>query len=94
MAMNDALSIARDLIRCPSVTPADAGALGVLENILKAAGFEVHRVTFSEPGTADIDNLYARIGNVGAAYQLCRPYRRGAARRRDRLEPSARSPAR
>src|SRR5271169_3083787 len=58
-----ALSIARDLVRCPSVTPADAGALGVLENILKAAGFEVHRVTFGEPGTADIDNLYARIGN-------------------------------
>ena len=61
--MNDAVSIARDLIRCPSVTPADAGALGVLEHILKEAGFEVHRVTFSEPGTADIDNLYARIGD-------------------------------
>lgn len=61
--MNDALSIARDLIRCPSVTPADAGALGVLQDILKAAGFEVHRVTFSEPDTADIDNLYARIGS-------------------------------
>jgi succinyl-diaminopimelate desuccinylase len=57
-----ALSIARDLLRCPSVTPADAGALGVLETILKDAGFEVHRVTFGEPGTADIDNLYARIG--------------------------------
>jgi succinyl-diaminopimelate desuccinylase len=61
--MNDALSIARDLIRCRSVTPADAGALGVLENVLKAAGFEVHRVTFSESGTADVDNLYARIGD-------------------------------
>jgi succinyl-diaminopimelate desuccinylase len=60
--MTDAVSIARDLIRCPSVTPADAGALGVLENLLTAAGFEVHRITFSEPGTADIDNLYARIG--------------------------------
>jgi succinyl-diaminopimelate desuccinylase len=60
--MNDALSIARDLVRCPSITPADAGALGVLEGRLKAAGFETHRVTFSEPGTADIDNLYARIG--------------------------------
>jgi succinyl-diaminopimelate desuccinylase len=59
----DTLSIARDLLRCPSVTPADAGALGVLENILKGAGFDVHRVTFSEPGAADIDNLYARIGN-------------------------------
>lgn len=62
--MTDALSIARDLLRCPSVTPAEAGALGVLENILKAAGFEVHRVTFGEPGTADIDNLYARIGTT------------------------------
>src|SRR3954469_13882887 len=60
---SDALSIARDLVRCPSVTPADAGALGVLENVLKGAGFEVHRVAFSEPGAADIDNLYARIGS-------------------------------
>ena len=63
--MTDALSIARDLIRCPSVTPADAGALGVLEKILTAAGFVCHRVTFSEEGTADVDNLYARIGSDG-----------------------------
>src|SRR6202167_2774142 len=62
--MTDALSIARDLLRCPSVSPADAGALAVLENLLRRAGFEVHRVTFSEPGAADIDNLYARIGNT------------------------------
>jgi len=58
-----ALLIAQDLLRCPSVTPADAGALDVLETLLKGAGFTVHRVTFSEPGTADIDNLYARIGD-------------------------------
>ena len=63
--MTDALSIARDLVRCPSVTPADAGALGVLESLLKTAGFAVHRVTFSEPGAADIENLYARIGTTG-----------------------------
>src|ERR1700729_3735781 len=61
--MTDALSIARDLLRCPSVPPADAGALAVLENLLKAAGFELHRVTFSEPDAADVDNLYARIGD-------------------------------
>jgi succinyl-diaminopimelate desuccinylase len=61
--MTDALSIARDLVRCPSITPADAGALGVLENLLKAAGFETHRITFGEAGTADVDNLYARIGS-------------------------------
>ena len=63
--MTDALSIARDLIRCPSVTPEDAGALGVLEQALNAAGFTCHRVTFSEDGTADVDNLYARIGTEG-----------------------------
>lgn len=62
--MTDAVAIARELLRCPSVTPADAGALGVLERLLRAAGFEVHRVTFSEPGAADIDNLYARIGDA------------------------------
>src|SRR5436305_11747793 len=61
--MTDALAIARDLVRCRSITPADAGALGVLETILTSAGFEVHRITFSEPGAADIDNLYARIGS-------------------------------
>ncbi|WP_316158850.1 MULTISPECIES: succinyl-diaminopimelate desuccinylase [unclassified Bradyrhizobium] len=63
--MTDALAITRDLIRCPSVTPADAGALGVLEALLKDAGFTTHRVTFSEAGAADIDNLYARIGTEG-----------------------------
>jgi succinyl-diaminopimelate desuccinylase len=61
--MTDALSIARDLIRCRSITPADAGALGVLEKILKDAGFQTHRITFGEPGTADVENLYARIGS-------------------------------
>ena len=60
--MTDALSLTRDLVRCPSVTPADAGALGVLQTALGAVGFAVQRATFSEPGTPDIDNLYARIG--------------------------------
>jgi succinyl-diaminopimelate desuccinylase len=61
--MTDALSITRDLVRCPSITPADAGALGVLEKLFRAAGFETHRITFSEAGTADVENLYARIGS-------------------------------
>ncbi len=63
--MTDALSLARDLLRCNSVTPADGGALGVVERALQAAGFDTHRVTFGEAGTADIDNLYARIGDGG-----------------------------
>jgi succinyl-diaminopimelate desuccinylase len=60
----DPLALARDLLRCPSVTPADAGALGVLERVLQGAGFTTHRMTFDEPGTAPIDNLYARIGTA------------------------------
>ena len=58
-----ALDIARDLIRCPSVTPDDKGALGVVEALLKGAGFETHRVTFRQEGWPDIDNLYGRIGS-------------------------------
>jgi succinyl-diaminopimelate desuccinylase len=61
----DPVAIARDLIRCPSVTPTDAGALAYLEQRLAGAGFSVHRVTFREPGTADVANLYARIGAGG-----------------------------
>ena len=58
----DPVAIARDLLRCPSVTPAEGGALAFLEKTLTAAGFTVHRMTFSEPGTADVENLYARFG--------------------------------
>jgi len=59
----DPVAIARNLLRCPSVTPAEGGALSLLEKMLSAAGFRVERVTFSEPGTADVENLYARIGS-------------------------------
>jgi succinyl-diaminopimelate desuccinylase len=58
----DPVAITRDLLRCPSVTPAEGGALAYLETTLKAAGFAVHRMTFSEPGTEDVENFYARIG--------------------------------
>jgi succinyl-diaminopimelate desuccinylase len=65
----DPIAIARDLLRCPSVTPTEGGALTLLETVLKSAGFTVHRVTFSEPGTADVENLYARIG-TGAPHLM------------------------
>ncbi len=58
----DPVALTRDLIRCPSVTPAEGGALAFLEKTLKGAGFTVHRMTFSEPGTDDVENFYARIG--------------------------------
>jgi succinyl-diaminopimelate desuccinylase len=63
------LSLAQSLLRCPSVTPEEGGALAFIEGVLKAAGFEVHRPVFSEPGTADVENLYARYG-TGAPYLL------------------------
>src|SRR5580658_8622066 len=58
----DPVTIAQDLLRCPSVTPEDGGALAYLQDVLAKAGFAVHRTTFAEPGTAPIENLYARIG--------------------------------
>jgi succinyl-diaminopimelate desuccinylase len=60
----DPVAITRELVRCPSVTPAEGGALAYLESVLKAAGFTVHRTIFSEPGAEDVENLYARIGTA------------------------------
>ena len=58
----DPVAIARDLLRCRSVTPDEGGALAYLQSVLGRAGFTVHRMTFAEPGTAPVENLYARIG--------------------------------
>ncbi len=58
----DPVALTQALIRCESVTPAEGGALTLLEGILGAAGFTCHRLTFTEPGTPDVDNLYARLG--------------------------------
>ena len=61
-ASADPVAIARDLIRCRSVTPEEGGALAYLQSVLGKAGFAVHRMIFAEPGTAPVENLYARIG--------------------------------
>ncbi len=61
----DPVALSQDLIRCPSVTPEDAGALGVLQRALEGLGFICHRLVFSEDGTSDVDNLYARLGTKG-----------------------------
>ena len=57
-----ALDLAQALIRCPSVTPEEGGALALLARVLGEAGFSVERPVFSEAGTPDVENLYARIG--------------------------------
>ncbi len=58
----DPVTIARDLVRCRSVTPAEGGALGLIATLLAGAGFAVERMTFTQPGTAPVENLYARLG--------------------------------
>ena len=64
------IAIARDLIRCPSVTPAEGGALAYIEKMLKGAGFTVQRVTFEETGAEPVENLYARIGTAAPHLML------------------------
>lgn len=61
--MNSALSIAQDLIRCPSVTPEEGGALNYLQGLLEGAGFTCHRLIFEDENTPTIDNLFATIGS-------------------------------
>ena len=53
----DPLPIAQALIRCRSVTPADDGAIGVVEDALRTLGFACHRLRFGE-----VENLFARRG--------------------------------
>ena len=57
-----ALDIARDLIACPSVTPADGGALPYLRDLLAGHGFQAELLTFTAQGTPSVLNLYARYG--------------------------------
>jgi succinyl-diaminopimelate desuccinylase len=61
----DPVALTQALVRCASVTPAEGGALTLLERVLKPAGFVCHRMTFSEAGTPDVENLYARLGSAG-----------------------------
>ena len=61
----DPIELSQALIRCPSVTPTDAGALGVLKAALSPMGFDCKVLSFSAPGTPDVDNLYARLGKSG-----------------------------
>jgi len=56
------VSLARDLVKCQSVTPKDDGAINVVAKNLKKLGFKCQIMEFQEKGTAKIKNLYAKIG--------------------------------
>ncbi|MDP2619605.1 MAG: succinyl-diaminopimelate desuccinylase [Hyphomicrobiales bacterium] len=58
----DVLTIAQQLIRSRSVTPADGGALDYLQELLASAGFTCERLRFCDKDTPDVENLYARFG--------------------------------
>jgi succinyl-diaminopimelate desuccinylase len=58
--LTDPLPLAQSLIRCASVTPADAGAQDALCETLGRLGFRIHRLRYGE-----IENIFARLGNGG-----------------------------
>lgn len=63
--ITDVVELTRALVRCESVTPKEAGALQLLQRALEPLGFRCERMDFSQAGTDDVANLYARIGNGG-----------------------------
>ena len=65
MTQSDPAALLATLIRCPSVTPQEAGVLTALGAMLQELGFQVERVTFEAEGTAPVENLYARLGETG-----------------------------
>jgi succinyl-diaminopimelate desuccinylase len=69
MAAADPIALAQALVRRPSVTPEDAGAIGLVAEELERLGFACRRLRFEAPGTAPVENLYARLGD--AAPNFC-----------------------
>ncbi len=61
MSLTDPIPLAQDLIRCPSVTPADDGALDVVQRFLETLGFQCSRLVFG-PDEWRVDNLFAMKG--------------------------------
>ena len=64
-AATGVIDLTRALVRCESVTPVEAGALQLLEKVLGGIGFQCERMDFTQAGTDDVANLYARIGTGG-----------------------------
>ena len=59
----DPIALTQALVRCASVTPADAGALDVLLAALEPLGFRCQRLRFTDPASPPVDNLFARAGD-------------------------------
>jgi succinyl-diaminopimelate desuccinylase len=61
----DPVTMLQQLVRCPSVTPHEAGALTTVQTWLDSAGFTSSRLVFTASNSPDIDNLFSRIGTAG-----------------------------
>ncbi len=64
------LKLAKDLIRKPSITPKDAGAINLLAKNLRSIGFNCKIINFK-----NIKNLYAKLGKSSPNILLCGTYR-------------------
>ncbi len=64
MAILNELQLSKDLIRFPSVTPKDAGAINFLSKKLKKLGFDCKILEFKDKKSKPIKNLYARFGKI------------------------------
>ncbi len=61
----DPIILTQNLVKCPSVTPKEAGALDIVENHLSSLGFKCTRLPFSGNSSYEVDNLFATIGSSG-----------------------------
>ena len=57
--------LTQSLVKCPSVTPKDEGALQIVEDHLNHLGFNSKKLIFSEKNFDDINNLFSTIGSSG-----------------------------
>ena len=70
MSKINELQLAKELIRFPSITPADAGIMKFLEKNLKKLGFKTKILEFKEKGFQPVKNLYARLGSEGPNFMF------------------------
>ena len=66
--MIDPIKLSQDLMRCPSVTPLEAGALDVLQKVLEPLGFVCRRVTFEGNNSPAVENMVATWTSPGGEH--------------------------
>ena len=59
------IKLTQALVKCPSITPKDEGALNIVEEHLNHIDFKCTKLPFSDKNTYDVNNLFATIGSTG-----------------------------